>query len=545
MVKPLRPLLGPRVKINGRRPTSPGVVPRLAAERFGPVPIGLDRPLDVDPRGRTELDYAALADIVDELSAALVEAGVGPWDRVAVVKSQNFDIPVLAAAAARIGAIPVLIARHLDGRAIGVLLSRLRTPFVVTDQSTVDASNLPAERWRELSRRLIGPVEGGTPLEDLYGAPVPPPNPRRDDEPVFVTHTGGTTGVPKLIQQSVANASRVIEIEARRWPFAYSPDERLGAYLTWVHARAIYYMTALLTRGPSLTALADSDPENVVRMFQRHRPTMIESHPNTYMRWEELADHPADPFRDVRVYFNSFDAIHPRTIRTLLDASRRRAPLWVQGYGMSELGLIALRFYTRRTARNLGTRGLGSRNVGWSIPGYNRVRIVDPRTQRRVARGETGMIQVRSRTRTIGFIDQPDKYWGRVHGQWFDTGDIGRPARFGSFELLDREIDRIEGVESCLLIEDKLFDRMPELTEIVIVADDASRPVPIVCTAGDVPIDPSAWRKATADLPQLGEPVHVNESELPRTESAKARRFLIAERTKGGDVDTVILRDGA
>jgi acyl-coenzyme A synthetase/AMP-(fatty) acid ligase len=545
MVKALQPLLGPRIPIGLRQPVSPGIVPQLAAEKFGAVPIWLDRPLDVDPGGGTDLDYVRLATLVEELSGALADAGVSAWDRVAINKSPNYDVLLVAAAAARIGAIPVLISTHLSKGAIGVLLSRLHSPYVVADQATVDASGVPGDQWLALSQRLIGPVEGGTPWDDLRGAPVPGASPRKEEEPVFVTHTGGTTGVPKLIEQSVAGASQVVNVEARRWPFGYSPEETLGAYLTWVHARALYHMTAFLSRGASLVALTDPACDNVARMFGAHRPTIVESHPNTYMQWDELCDHADEPFGNVRVYYNSFDAMHPRTIRRLLGASKRRMPLYIQGYGMSETGVITLRFYSRGSARRLGRRGLGSRNVGWPLPFNDSVRVVDAETQRERPRGESGMIQVKTKSRAIGFVDQPAKYWGRRHGNWFDTGDIGRAGPWGTLELLDREVDRIEGVESCILIEDVLFDRIPALREVVIVADDEGRPVPIVCTQGDEPLDRGAWEAATAGLPPLGEPVQVSESEVPRTESAKARRFLIAERTAGGDETIVALRDGA
>jgi acyl-coenzyme A synthetase/AMP-(fatty) acid ligase len=364
---------------------------------------------------------------------------------------------------------------------------------------------------------------------------------------VFITHTGGTTGIPKLVEQSVTGASAVVNVESRRWLFGYSPSETVGSCLTFVHGRAIYQMTAFLSRGTRFVAVCDPDPENVRSTFATHKPTIVESHPNTFLRWESLCSDPSQPFGNVRLYYNSFDAMHPRMIRHLLDASRRRLPLYCQGYGMSEVGVISLRLYTRRSIRRLGRMGMGSRNVGWPLPGDSRVRIVDGDTMRPVLRGSSGRIQVRSRGLTAGFAEQEEKYWARRHGDWFDTGDIGRQGPFGSVELLDREVDRIEGIDSCIGVEDVLFDRLPELREVVIVGDDEGEPVPIVVMKGDQQLDLQEWNLATADFPTLRAPVQVEEMDLPRTASDKARRFIVSHRLDhdSGAGELPPLRDGA
>ena len=54
---------------------------------------------------------------------------------------------------------------------------------------------------------------------------------------------------------------------------------------------------------------------------------MLEATPPAFVRWQSLAAAPDNPFRDVRLYINTFDAIHPPTVRTYLAATRRRLPL--------------------------------------------------------------------------------------------------------------------------------------------------------------------------------------------------------------------------
>jgi len=547
----LRAQLDPRVGL--RKPISLGVLPRRAADTFGRVPIHLDRPLDVDPQQRPQLDYVAHALLVEELSAAFHAAGVRPWDRVAIVKQPSFDVLTLAAAVARLGAIPALVSARLDGEILGILLDRLQAPFVFTDQATVEAAGLPFDRWHAPGTRVIGAVEGGLPLEQLWGGAVPAATPRRDDEPVVITHTSSTTGISKLAENSVAGVGFMAFMEA--WPpFAHSRRELVASCISFVHVRAVITTMAALSRGCSLLPLSSTDDETVIATFGRHRPTAVESHPNVFVRWERLCDHPDDLFANVRIFLNSFDAAHPRTIERFLAASRRTFPVWLQVYGQTEVQGISIRGYRRGGPRRMSRRGTRTRSLGWPIPGV-RVRIVDPATQRRVLPGRPGAIQVKTPARALQFVGTPDKYWERRHGDWFDTGDWGRRGARGDIEIFDRVADRIDGVRSCLWIEDVLMSRIPQAAEIVVVPDAAGLPVPVLCLRDGARLDPAVWHAAADGLGPLGEPVEVAESDLKRTATEKARRYLLSElvsareRTDEAPVAhdraDVLLREGA
>ena len=57
-----------------------------------------------------------------------------------------------------------------------------------------------------------------------------------------------------------------------------------------------------------------------------------------------------------------------------------------------------------------------------------------------------------------------------------------------------------------------------------------AKPVPVVCTVDDKPLDIGRWRKAVARFPQLGDPVQIKNSELPRTATLKVQRLALARR---------------
>jgi acyl-coenzyme A synthetase/AMP-(fatty) acid ligase len=534
------------------RPVNVGLAAELAAERFGSDrPVYLDQPFSWDPGQRVELDYVEFAELVRQMSGALRQAGARKWDRVAIVKSPNYDIQALAWAAARIGAIPAPLSARLDPDIINILLDRLQPRFLVTDAEAAAHAGLTKARLRALSCTAIGPVEGGIAVRDLWGAPVPSPDPLKDDEPMMITHTSSTTGVSKLAEASAAGVSFCAYMEAA-CPFGHSPHDLAASAISHVHIRAAITQLASMSRGTPLLGIGRPDDETVLRLFARYRPTLVETHPNNFVAWERLADDESRPFASVRLFFNSFDAIHPRTIRRLLDASTRVFPVWVQCYGMTEVQGVTVRPYTRRSARRLD--GRDSRGVGWEIP-LVRARIADPATGRRQAsQREPGMIQVKTPARALSFVGTPAKFSQRRHGKWFDTGDWGRRGRWHQLEVLDRVADRIDGVESCLWIEDVLMDRLPGAEEVVIAPDELGKPVPVVCMRDGSQLTPDLWRTASDGLTGLGDPVEVRPDQLRRTATIKARRYLITEMIKqqrvGGTsgearAPDVMLREGA
>ncbi|KAA0017029.1 AMP-binding protein [Antrihabitans cavernicola] len=534
------------------KPVNVGVIAELAANKFGrTVPIYLDEPFSWDPEHRDTLDYVDYANLVERLSAAFKAAGAERWDRIAIVKSRSYDIQAFVWAAARIGAIPAPLSAGLDPAVLNVLLERLQPRILITDSETARYAGLDTDRFRALSCVAIGidQVEGAISIEELWDAPTPAPSPLKDDEPMVITHTSSTTGVSKLVEASATGVSFTALMESI-FPFGHSHDELLANSISHAHIAATTEQLAAFSRGTPLLGIGKPDEATILRLFARHRPTIALAHPNDFMDWEALVDDPAKPFASVRVFFNTFDAMHSRTIRRLLNASERKFPFWVDIYGMTETQALTASFFTRRS---LGRRGNpDSRGNGWPLPGV-RVRIADPMNGgRRRHQSEPGMIQAKTRANALSFVGTPEKYSQRRHGRWFDTGDWGRRGRWGQLKLLDRVADRIDGVESCIAIEDILLDRIPDAREVVIVPDGDGRPVPVVCMRDGTSLSSSTWRRVSADLPSLEYPFIIDWVELERTATAKARRFVLSEMIKnGGSMDigqissTVALRDGA
>ncbi|MHB9863613.1 class I adenylate-forming enzyme family protein [Streptomyces sp. YIM S03343] len=497
-----------------------GPVFRQAADRHGAVFVTLDRPLDVSPGLGVDLTYTALADLVEELSARLWEAGVRPSEEVVVHKTDNVDIVLLTCAVSRIGAVPVLLSPTLAGPVVAQLLARLHQPWLITDRATLEGT-LSEAALPDLVRRTLSvdDAPGAVPLEKYAGSQPPAAVRLHPREPSLITHSSGTTGVPKLAVHCANTMwNRLVPQKAMGLP---TRGETAALHMSFVHSRFYHLLGVLLHYGSPLVLITDPDPAKVGPLLTRHRPGIVETHPNTFVLWEELADAPGAPLSRVRSYGATFDAIHPRTVRRLLDASKRRAPWLIQLYGQSETGPVAFQWFTRRSAARAD-----GRRVGIGIPGFTRVRVADE-TGRRVRPGTPGRIEARTRGRILTYLGGHQQYLRQLGDGWWQMGDMGYQSRLGALYLIDREIDRIDTVHSNLEVEDALMSRLEELREVVIVPGAEREPVPVVCVRGEQPLDLDRWRRAVADLPTMAEPQQWRFEELPMTATWKVKRVEI------------------
>ncbi|RDI49987.1 class I adenylate-forming enzyme family protein [Nocardia mexicana] len=524
-----------------RSPHHLGLIFEWSAERSGRTVMRLDRPLDTAPGGGTSLDVEALAAEVSALAAALHAAGARHGDRVVIVKDNHYDITLLAAAAARFGALPVLLSAGIAVSSIRAMIERVRPALVVAGTTVLARAAAEGIDLTAGVSRVVAVGAGGesvperaVPLSELRGAPDVPVRISAPDEPMVVTHTSGTTGVPKLVVNSSYTALGALpyRLESAPVPFI-APNARdvVAVSLPFAHVRTMSWTQAQLTRGPrEIVVVTDTSIPNAESMFERFPATSIESVPNVFQRWEPLADRRPELFAQVRRYATTFDAIHPRTVRKFLGASRRRFPVWAWGLCQSEVGGVFANICTRRTVRE-GAGGSRELNIGW--PTLVGVRVVDPDTGRSARRGDPGIVMVKTPIRCLDYLGESDRHQAKMTGKWWNTGDLGVREGFGRYRLIDREVDMIPGM-SCIELESTLLDRLDRTSEVIVLAVPGALPLPVLCVDGEPPSE-AEWRAATTGLPELDRPRIVPWEDLPRTATWKVRRQLLRERLVGTD----------
>ncbi|WP_083093524.1 AMP-binding protein [Rothia nasimurium] len=137
----------------------------------------------------------------------LLSLGIKSGDKVIIFKSANFDSYLLANSVSYAGAVAIMISPHFSSEVFAQLHNRLNNSWVIFDDETrtqVEYADIPPTRkidCLELSNEKL--ISSQTEI-----------SPRRwgtEDSIVYMTHTSGTTGIPKLIALSPNSMSwRVI-----------------------------------------------------------------------------------------------------------------------------------------------------------------------------------------------------------------------------------------------------------------------------------------------------------------------------------------------
>ena len=333
-----------------------GVLPELAAAKDSSTPLTLDHDLDVLPQADRRLTVGELAAHTDDLARRLRAAGVRPGDRVVIHKAPNFDLWLLGTATARLGAVPVMLSHHLDAETMSVLFGRLDRPHLLADAGRLDGlAGLPLSALTRQVISVTGTRPGAVSLADLAGSPPVQPVFQGLDEPAMITHTSGTTGIPKL----VVHTPRTMRLRLRPQLVLLGMTWNRGSvaiHCPFGHSRTFAAMSLCLLKAMPVLAVNNSDPGHAAQFLAQHQPWLIEALPNSFLAWEELTTDPRQPFASVKYFSSTFDAIHPRTISRLVNSSGRRGALYFQIYGQSEVGPAVGRAYFRKSAHKADGR---------------------------------------------------------------------------------------------------------------------------------------------------------------------------------------------
>jgi fatty-acyl-CoA synthase len=163
--------------------------------------------------GARQQTFAATLDRVDRLGTALVERGVRPGDRVAILMHNSIEFVEMFWATARIGAIAVPINFRLAAEEIAYILDNCAARLLFVDEAMSETATAAVSGRAGLGlictmdepHRLDNRAES---YEAVIAAATPigssAPTVALDDA-AFIIYTSGTTGRPKGAVLSHAN----------------------------------------------------------------------------------------------------------------------------------------------------------------------------------------------------------------------------------------------------------------------------------------------------------------------------------------------------
>jgi acyl-CoA synthetase (AMP-forming)/AMP-acid ligase II len=309
----------------------------------------------------------------------------------------------------------------------------------VFERSIVDRGALNVRAWIQ-DDEDAETMDGFVHIGDC-GTPLPPAaiDPAAT---VAVFHTSGTTGFPK----GAALSSRALLGARSSTVFAglfLGPKDLALVALPWSHIMAVSIAVYGLMAGVRGCFLERFDVENALDLVERYRVTAFVGVPAMLAR---LVNSNPDPRRlaSLRVWLSASDYL-PSEVRLRLSefgaiirlpGGRRIPPILLNGYGMVELGGLAMMGIELSVFP-------GGAQLYFPVPPF-RVRIADE-NGRSVRAGAPGECQVRRRGMNPHYWKDKDNSNGLLtRDGWLRTGDLATRNRLGLIRIVGRIKDVIK-----------------------------------------------------------------------------------------------------
>ena len=480
-----------------------------ACADFPNTKIYFDKVLSAFPEFGLETTYQESLTIIQKRAFQLANLGIQKREKVMVYKSSAVDTYLLACAISYLGAIPLMTSAHLPASIIDTFFERLEDAWLIYDDETAEKVMLLQEKNKAKAvsiQEIQEQIETITPFVSLD-----------TNEISYMTHTSGTTGIPKLIAHSANSMG---------WRTAFQKsifskmEEKgiLAFHISPVHSRFNIGMSSLMSLGFPYLAIKDPSIQNIEKLLRQFQPIGIETHPNNFVQWATLAKRRPELFEHTRYYHSTFDAINKETMATFLKTNRMKNGIYLQIYGQSECGPAIIRKHTLESLL-----GINIRNMGVGFEHFTKARIAT-NNGTLLPINTPGNIQLYSKGRALTYFKEDERFQENVYDEWWDTGDFGMMNDNGELLLHDRQVDLVETLESTLAIEDYLLDHLPFLEEVVIIRDNHGYPQPIIAITDGEFCQEELWFKAIENLPHLNEPMIMDYDKIPRTATMKVQR---------------------
>ena len=390
--------------------------------------------------------YADLAARAASVSTYLAAAGLQPGDAVLLQTDDDREFIAAFWGCVRGGFVPVPVPIAGEYTADNAGVHKLVAAWTLLGRAPVLASaGLPGPL------RTLAAFEGELRLlavdAALASAAAAPVHPARPDDLALLLMTSGSTGAPKLVQQT--SASLIARATATSQMNGFGADE---VSLNWfpldhVGGLVMFHFQAIFDRCSQVQVATDHvlvEPTRWIDLLADHRVTVTWAPNFAFSLIADRAATLAARRRDLsRLWFvlNGGEAIVARQAHRFLEvlAPHGLRPTAMRpAWGMSETcsGVTFDHDFSARTAPDAAHTP-----VGRPVPGFA-VRIVDAH-QRVVREGEAGELEVRGPSVTRGYLHNDEANAASFTGDgWFRTGDLAR-VRDGSLTITGRQKDII------------------------------------------------------------------------------------------------------
>lgn len=391
--------------------------------------------------GDTRLSFKQLNDRVNRLANGLVSLGLGKGDRVVIMADAGPEHIELSFATMERGMVVAPMNPRLPSRDLLHLINNAAPRVLVLGQDYRPLMESLRPDIRSVERFIVtGPTHDGmTGYEELLSLQpaTEPAAPLREDDPLFLICSGGTTGLSKQIVHNYR--SSLATMLNTMWLFGVQHDDVLcwctppfwGHMVPWLIAPHYYH-------GCTVVMLKDVSPDSMLQAIEREGVTtsmMSSGFLVSLLDCPNLAKHDLRSLRRLAVGGMPLPAeVWKRAKATFGNAVG-------QVYGQSELSPLSNLFPWEMNPSGTDRDVHRMRSVGREAIDVE-LRIVNERGEP-VAPGEVGEVIGRGDSMMVGYWNNPRATQKTIRDGWVYTGDLATMDEDGYVYLLGRQADVI------------------------------------------------------------------------------------------------------
>ncbi len=419
-------------------------------------------------QGGQSWDYAGFRDLSLRIAGGLMNHGVGPGDRVAILSRNSAAFAATRYGIAAMGAILVPVNFMLTVEEAAYILghSGARMLFAGADQR--DKAEQLRKRCPALEQLVWLDDSGGgrstpdnaIPFGTLASSPPYPGEPNVDaSSPAQIIYTSGTESAPK---------GAVLTHAAIIWQYGSiladaevaHPDVLLLSMPLYHCAQLDCFLGPSIQVGGTNIITDDPSPDNLLQLLESERVNSFFAPPTI---WISLLNSPRFDRTDlsalVKGYYGA--SIMPVEIMKRIQQRLPQIRLW-NLYGQTEIAPTATILKPEDQLRKPGSAGKPVLHV--------ETRIVDDQGND-VTIGEVGEIVHRSPQLLSGYYNDPERTAAAFEGGWFHSGDLATMDEDGYITVVDRKKDMIKtGGEnvSGRDVEEAIYT-LPGIAEVAVI----------------------------------------------------------------------------
>jgi len=428
--------------------------------------------------GEESVTFSQFNDRVNALIHALVSMGVKKGDVIGILSWNCIEYPDAYGAAMKFGFISSPFNTRLQEDELDYLINYSECNTLFVGPQLVELVNKLQPRLKKVKNF----ISFGT--EDVPGMishrklletfPKDEPNVEaKEEDPVFLFYTSGTTGVPR---GALYTFERAMD-DTRRFAIALSLEQgdKHIQIMPFFHIGGCKNFWGYFYVGGSNVIMPQIpfDPAATLKAIEDEKATDIHIVATHLAAFLALPD--VDRY-DLSSLKRMFYAASPMPVELLKRGMEKWGPIFLQFYGTTETGPNVTMLSKKQhdvINKPVEEQGiLGS--CGFPHIGVH-VRIVDDNDQD-VEPGVPGELVVKSKGIPIGWWNKPEETAETFRNGWVHAGDIGRYDENGYIYIVDRKRDMIcSGGENIYPREiEEILYQHPSVREAVVfgIPDD-------------------------------------------------------------------------